>query len=73
MPETRIRRRNSRSKGVPDAFKHLFDMPAFAHLGTLRPDGRPQVTPVWVKFDGRHAQINAAAGWQKARNLIKDG
>ena len=26
---------------------------AFADLATLNADGSPQVTPVWVDFDGR--------------------
>ena len=58
---------------IPAAFKDLFDKPAFAHLATLMPDGRPQVTPVWVSYDGKHVHVNTAAGRQKDRNLIKDG
>ena len=37
------------------------------------PDGRPQVTPVWCDFDGRHVRINTAVGRQKDRNLVRDG
>jgi PPOX class probable F420-dependent enzyme len=33
------------------------------------PDGSPQVTPVWVEFDGTHVLINSARGRQKDRNL----
>ena len=61
------------SKVIPDTFKDLFEKPAFAHLATLMPDGRPQVTPVWVGYDGLHVHINTAVGRQKDRNLIKDG
>ena len=61
------------SKVIPDNFKDLFEMPAFAHLATLMPDGRPQVTPVWVAYDGSYLHINTAVGRQKDRNLIKDG
>ena len=61
------------SKVIPEAFKDLFEKPAFAHLATLMPDGRPQVTPVWVAYDGAHVHINTAVGRQKDRNLIKDG
>jgi PPOX class probable F420-dependent enzyme len=61
------------SRVIPDSFKDLFEKPAFAHLATLMPDGRPQVTPVWVAYDGRHVHINTAAGRQKDRNLVRDG
>jgi PPOX class probable F420-dependent enzyme len=37
------------------------------------PDGRPQVTPVWVDYDGHHVVINTAAGRQKDKNLQRDG
>ena len=37
---------------IPEKYRDLFQKRAFATLGTLMPDGRPQVTPVWVDFDG---------------------
>jgi len=60
------------SNVIPEKFKDLFAQQAFAHLATLMPDGRPQVTPVWVAYDGRHVHFNTAIGRQKDRNLIKD-
>ena len=42
---------------------------AFAHLGTLNADGSPQVTPVWIDFDGTHVLFNSAKGRAKDRNL----
>ena len=36
------------------------------------PDGRPQVTPVWVDYDGRYVLINTAEGRQKDKNLQRD-
>jgi PPOX class probable F420-dependent enzyme len=45
--------------------------PAFAHVATLNSDGSPQVTPVWVDFDGTHVIINTAKGRVKARNLAR--
>src|SRR5919205_928630 len=42
---------------------------AFAHLATVGPDGRPQVTPVWADFDGTYIRINTARGRVKDRNL----
>lgn len=37
---------------IPDSHLDLFQKRAFAHLVTLMPDNSPQVTPVWVDFDG---------------------
>jgi PPOX class probable F420-dependent enzyme len=58
---------------IPEKFKTLFNTPTFAHLATVMPDGRPQVTPVWCEFDGRHVLINSAAGRQKDKNIVRDG
>jgi PPOX class probable F420-dependent enzyme len=45
---------------------------AFANVATLNVDGSPQVTPVWVDFDGTHVLINTAKGRVKARNLARE-
>ena len=55
-----------------EKYKDLFEKRAFAHLATLMPDGSPQVTPVWVDYDGAHIIVNTARGRQKDRNLQKD-
>ena len=47
----------------------LKDKPAFANLATLNDDGSPQVTPVWVDFDGTNIIVNTAKGRVKAKNL----
>jgi PPOX class probable F420-dependent enzyme len=45
---------------------------AFAHVATLNTDGSPQVTPVWVDFDGTYVLINTAKGRVKAKNLARE-
>jgi PPOX class probable F420-dependent enzyme len=45
---------------------------AFANVATLNADGSPQVTPVWVDFDGTHVVINTAKGRVKAKNLARE-
>ena len=60
-------------KVIPDSHLDLFKKKAFAHLATLMPNGQPQVTPVWVDYDGRHVVINTAEGRQKDKNLQRDG
>ena len=57
---------------IPNSHIDLFQKKAFASLATLMPDGKPQVTPVWVEFDGHHVIINTAEGRQKDKNLQRD-
>ena len=45
---------------------------AFAHVATLNADGSPQVTPVWIDYDGTHVLVNTAKGRMKARNLARE-
>jgi PPOX class probable F420-dependent enzyme len=58
---------------IPDKYLDLFQKKAFANLATLMPDGSPQVTPVWVDFDGTHVLVNSARGRQKDKNMQKNG
>ena len=57
---------------VPEKYADLLTKKAFANLGTLNPDGSPQVTPVWVDYDGKHVRINSARGRQKDKNIARD-
>jgi len=57
---------------IPDTHLELFKKKSFAHLATLMPDGQPQVTPVWVDYDGHYVLINTAQGRQKDKNLQRD-
>ena len=57
---------------IPESHLDLFKKKAFAHLATLMPGGQPQVTPVWVDYDGRYVMINTAEGRQKDKNLQRD-
>ncbi|MEK7878876.1 MAG: PPOX class F420-dependent oxidoreductase, partial [candidate division NC10 bacterium] len=54
---------------IPAQYHDLFQKKAFAHLATINGDGTPQVTPVWVDFDGTHIRFNTARGRVKERNL----
>lgn len=44
----------------------------FAHLATLNQDGSPQVTPVWVEYDGQHLIINTEEKRKKTRNMRRN-
>jgi PPOX class probable F420-dependent enzyme len=54
---------------IPAKYRDLFEKKAFANLATIMPDGRPQVTPVWVNADGNDVLINSAKGRQKDKNM----
>ena len=54
--------------GIPEKYRDLFSKRAFASLGTLMPDGRPQVTPVWCDLEGDLVIFNSA----KDRNVRRD-
>ena len=53
-------------------FHSIAKKPVFASFATLMPDGRPQVTPVWIDSDDGHLLINTAKGRQKHRNVQRD-
>ena len=57
---------------IPERFLDLFEKKAFANLVTLMADGSPQVTPVWVDFDGARVIVNSARGRQKDRNIRRN-
>jgi anthraniloyl-CoA monooxygenase len=67
----RWRRARPAGGPIPADFLDLFNKATYAHLSTVMPDGTPQVTPVWVDYDGRHILVNSAAGRQKDLNMSK--
>ena len=60
------------SKDVPDKYADLFQKRAFGNLATVMPDGTPQVTPVWLDYDGKYVLVNSARGRQKDRNMSRN-
>ena len=57
---------------IPEKYLDLFEKKAFGSLGTLMPDGSPQVTPVWVDREGDTVLVNTAKGRQKDKNIQRD-
>jgi hypothetical protein len=47
--------------------------PRVAALSTVRPDGRPHVTPVWYDFDGREFTVSTFRTTQKLKNVSHKG
>jgi PPOX class probable F420-dependent enzyme len=60
------------AENIPEKYADLLEKPAFGNLGTLMKDGSPQVTPVWVDYDGKHVRINSALGRVKDKNIRRD-
>lgn len=54
---------------IPESHSGIFKKRAFAHVATVDADGTPQVTPVWVDYDGEYVLINSAQGRKKDRNM----
>lgn len=54
---------------IPATHVDILHKKSFAHVATVNADGIPQVTPVWVDYDGEHVLINSALGRKKDRNL----
>jgi PPOX class probable F420-dependent enzyme len=63
---------DSKNATIPEKYLDLFEKKAFAHLATVMPDGSPQVTPVWVDYDGEYILVNSARGRQKVKNVQRD-
>ena len=57
---------------LTDAVRELLDAPNVWHLGTINPDGRPQINPMWIDREGDHIVINTAIGRRKEKNLRRD-
>src|SRR6185437_5322218 len=58
---------------LPDAAKELFDGPNFVTVATIDPDGKPQLSIVWVKRDGDDVLFSTIKGRRKYSNLVRDG
>lgn len=54
------------------AVKLLTEGKNIAHVATIMADGSPQVTPVWIDYDGKHILVNTATGRVKWRNLQRN-
>ena len=57
---------------IPEGYMDLFQKKAFGHLATVNADGTPQVTPVWIDFDGTHVLVNSARGRKKDKNMERN-
>jgi PPOX class probable F420-dependent enzyme len=54
---------------IPATHQDLLTRPLFAHLATIRPDGTPQVNPMWFAWDGSHLRFTNTTTRRKYRNV----
>ena len=57
---------------IPDSARAVLEGPALAHLVTLEPDGRPQVSIVWIGLDGDELVAAHLPEHRKVRNIRRD-
>ncbi|MEV6292185.1 PPOX class F420-dependent oxidoreductase [Streptomyces sp. NPDC051896] len=57
---------------LSDQLKSVLDGKVFIVVGTLQPDGSPQMSPVWVKRDGDDLLFSTTVDRRKYKNLDRD-
>jgi PPOX class probable F420-dependent enzyme len=58
--------------GLTHEQARLLQEPNFATVATVNPDGSPQLSIVWIDWDGERVLFNTAVGRVKPRNLERD-
>jgi PPOX class probable F420-dependent enzyme len=54
---------------IPESHQELLLQPVNGVLTTMMPDGQPQMSIVWVDFDGEYVLINTTLERQKGKNM----
>jgi PPOX class probable F420-dependent enzyme len=57
---------------IPDSHLGLLINPIHGVLTTVMPDGQPQMSVVWVDYDGTHILLNSTLERQKGKNMQKN-
>jgi PPOX class probable F420-dependent enzyme len=57
---------------IPDSARALIESDALAHLVTIEPDGRPQVSCVWVGLEGDDIVFASLGERRKLDNIARD-
>jgi PPOX class probable F420-dependent enzyme len=67
--DTGARAALSRLADLDDKYRKLLEGQTTCTLATMMPDGRPQLTPIWVGHDGTHILVNTKKGRVKDTNM----
>jgi PPOX class probable F420-dependent enzyme len=57
---------------LSEAQQELLRGKNFAYIATVGEDGAPQVTPVWIDWDGQHVIFNTEKSRAKTQHLSRD-
>jgi PPOX class probable F420-dependent enzyme len=57
---------------LSDKQAKLFTDRNWGVISTIREDGSPQSTPVWIDYDGENVLVNSAQGRTKVKNIERD-
>jgi PPOX class probable F420-dependent enzyme len=57
---------------MTDSAVNLFKGKNIAFVASLMNNGSPQITPVWIDYDGQFLLINTAEGRTKQKNFARD-
>jgi PPOX class probable F420-dependent enzyme len=57
---------------IPEHVRALLDKPVLVNLGTVRPDGAPQVNPMWFVWDGEFIWFTHTTYRQKYKNIAHE-
>lgn len=55
---------------IPESHQNLLLAGHYGVLTTMMADGQPQMSMVWVDYDGRNVLINTTLERQKAQNML---
>ncbi|HEY5836779.1 PPOX class F420-dependent oxidoreductase [Streptomyces sp.] len=55
---------------IPASHRDMLERPLFGHLGTVKPDGTPQVTPVWYVWDGEFLSFTTSTLRRKYHHVV---
>lgn len=57
---------------LDDLIVELARAPQIATVGTIEPDGAPQLSPVWITNDGSSLLFSTVVGRRKHANILRD-
>ncbi|MGQ0606545.1 MAG: PPOX class F420-dependent oxidoreductase [Candidatus Nitrosotenuis sp.] len=60
------------NREITDSAISLFKGKNFGFIASLMNDGSPQLTPVWIDYDGQFLLVNTAEGRTKQKNFARD-
>ena len=60
------------SRELTDSAVNLFKGKNFGFIASIMKDGSPQLTPVWIDYDGQFLLVNTAEGRTKQKNFDRD-